>query len=330
MSVAASTTPDFIDRFESHLKRTLHDPHHDKRKPPVLMVASRHLAFAGAAKRMRPLLVDHFGASVELADRHRLAIATSAELIHTASLLHDDVIDEGAERRGKATANAQWDNSVAVLSGDLVLCIALEQLYELPRPVTRAAVDLVADMTRGAMLEVQARKSRDWDLDDWSTIADGKTGALLAWCGTAPAIACAKPELATRFADCGHHLGLAFQITDDLLDLIGGQTGKDPFADLKNANPSFPIALSRTQNDKALAAIDELWSSPTAADDALEQVANLIIDSGVPVQTLRQIEEHLDRALESLGEFADGPGGRHIADWAAQLRLMATSSVEAL
>ncbi len=321
-------TSNFLDRFESRLRASLTDPGHAEREPRVLLEASEHLAFAGAAKRMRPMLVDHFGAAVGLDGQVRLAVATAAELIHTASLLHDDVIDEGTERRGRPTANVQWDNSVAVLGGDLLLCIALEQLYDLPRPVTRTAVDLVAEMTRAAMLEVQARRERNWDLGEWETIAVGKTGSLLAWCGTASAIAAGRSELAERLAGCGRHLGLAFQLTDDILDLVGEKTGKDRFADLRNANPSFPVAFVRSHDGELRAALDELWATPTANDDDLDTMAAAIVDSGAPDETLRRVEAHLDEALSSLGEFADRPGGEHVAAWADQLRNIARHSLE--
>ena len=328
MSLATATTPDFFARFESRLKETLCDPRHDARKPHVLLDASRHLAFASAAKRMRPLLVDHFGAAVELGENHRLSIATAAELIHSASLLHDDVIDEGTERRGQSTANAQWSNSVAVLGGDLLLCIALEQLYELPRPVTRTAVDLVAEMTRSAMREVQARHQPHWDIADWEAIAAGKTGALLGWCGAAPAITANRPTIADSFSNCGHHLGLAFQITDDVLDLVGQQTGKDRYADLRNANPSFPIALVRTESKSIRDQIDRLWAIDETNDEALERLAATIVEFGALEVAWERIEKHLDIAMESLGAFASGPGGRHIARWADQLRSIARKTME--
>lgn len=325
---AAATTSDFLPRFESHLRATLHAPRHDERDPAVLLDASRHLAFADAAKRMRPMLVDHFGAAVGVGESPRLAIATAAELIHTASLLHDDVIDEGTTRRGRSTANTRWNNSVAVLGGDLVLCLALEQLGELPRAITTAAVTLVDEMTRAAMIEIQTRRSGDWCGDDWIDIARGKTGALLAWCGAAPALAADRPQLAVRFDQCGRHLGMAFQMTDDLLDLVGRHSGKDRFADLRQGNPSFPISLARQRNQSLRSALDALWQSPKPSDKDLGELAAQILDGGVHHRTLERIEEHLDDARRALGNFGDEPGGEHIADWMERLRTMARQTME--
>ncbi len=317
---------DFLNRFESHLRAALGDARHADKEPAVLLEASHHLVFAGGAKRMRPLLVDHFGAAVDLHPLHRLAIATAAELIHTASLLHDDVVDGGTERRGKETANTRWNNSVAVLSGDLVLCIALEQLEQLKRTLTTSAVELVAEMTRSAMLEVQARRTRNWDRADWRTIAHGKTGALLAWCGRAPALAVDRPDLASRFAACGHHLGLAFQITDDLIDVMGSDTGKNRFADLRQANPSFLVAAAR-HNDPALREAMDAWWHRDAVDEAgLRSLADAVANSSAPAEALSAVEHHLDEARQALGSFAEQPGGEHVLDWIQQLRNVARSA----
>ena len=330
MSVSTSPTPKFIDLFESRLHSLLEGTPAEQRGSKLLLEASRHLATAGAAKRMRPLLVDHFGEAVDLPSGVRLAIATAAELIHTASLLHDDVVDNGTERRGRPTVNAQWYNSVAVLGGDLLLCFSLEQLSELPRPVTATAVELVAEMTRAAMEEVQVRRARRWALDDWKRVAHGKTGALLGWCGTAPALCVDQPVLAKRFAQCGHHLGLAFQLTDDLCELLGLQRGKDAYADLRNANPSYPVALARSNSPHIRSALDEMWDQGLASDAQLQQMAARIIDSGAANMTLERIEDHIDNALQALGDFAERPGGAHIAQWANQLRQMASEATEEL
>ncbi len=326
MTAFASPTPGFLSLFEEHLQEVLGDQEMEKnRDPRVLVEACRHLSWARGAKRMRPLLVDYFGASLGVDDQVRLKIATTAELVHTASLLHDDVVDEGKTRRGQETVNARWNNSVAVLGGDLMLCVALEQLYELPREITRSAVDLVAEMTRAAMWEVEAREKKGWTLAEWERIADGKTGALLAWCGRAPALAMGEAELAEAFGTCGRSLGLAFQLTDDLIDLMSpvAKSGKNRYADLKTGNPSFPVALARSESLSVRSALDEMWSVGVSSEEELEKIAGVIRELTVPATTLERIEGHLDEALEALGPFADRPGGVHIAGWAAQLREMA-------
>ncbi|RAL22373.1 polyprenyl synthetase family protein [Lujinxingia litoralis] len=321
---------DFLTHFEHALDQALKDPRHAGKEPAVLLEACRHLSFASGAKRMRPLLVDHFGAALNLPREARIALAITSELIHTASLLHDDVVDEGTTRRGLPTANAQWNNSVAVLGGDLMLCIALEQLYDFPREVTFEAVTLVAEMTRAAMREVDARHDSSWGLDEWAAIAHGKTGALLAFCGTASARVAGRSELIERLGLCGHHLGLAFQITDDLIDVVGHpiDIGKDRLADLRNRNPSYPIALARSSNADFARALEQLWQRDDLAEEDVQRFGAWIVELGCAQQTLATVEDHLDRAMDALGEFQHGPGGEHIAQWATQLRTQARWSLE--
>lgn len=328
-TAAKPLASDFLSRFERQLHLAFEDPRHVGKQPEVLLEACRHVSFAGG-KRMRPLLVDHFGAALSLDDDARIRLAITAELIHTASLLHDDVVDEGTTRRGKPTANARWNNSVAVLGGDLMLCIALEQLEDYPREVTFEAVTLVAEMTRAAMREVDARQDSTWTLPEWEAIAHGKTGALLAFCGTASARVAGRTELIERLGQCGHHLGLAFQITDDLIDVVGHPVdiGKDRLADLRNKNPSFPIALARSSNEDFRRALDELWQRDDLSEDDVQRFGAWIVELGCADKTLATVEEHLDQAMDALGPFAHGPGGEHIAEWAAQLRAQARWSLE--
>ena len=330
MTAFASPTPGFLSLFADHLQSVLGDTARETKGPEVLIQACQHLGWAQGAKRMRPLLVDYFGAALGLDDQVRLYIATTAELVHTASLLHDDVVDEGTQRRGQPTVNARWNNSVAVLGGDLMLCIALEQLYGLRRAITRTAVDLVAEMTRAAMWEVEARTRGGWGMREWERVADGKTGALLAWCGEAPALAAGKDELVKPFGTCGRSLGYAFQLTDDLIDLMSPreESGKNRWADLRTGNPSFPVALARTKSVTLRGELDRMWERGVDSDEELGEMALKIRALGVPEETLERIEGHLDEGLEALGPFASRPGGAHIAGWAEQLRGMARQVLE--
>ncbi len=318
----------FINAFENHFESVLNDPRHAQAEPRILMEASRHLAFADGAKRMRPMLVNHFGDMVALPLEQRIRLAIATELIHTASLLHDDVVDDGSERRGRPTANARWHNSVAVLSGDLVLCIALEQLEDLPHKITIEAIDLVAEMTRAAMLEVRARRNHQWTLSDWTAVARGKTGALLAWCGAAPALATGQPELARRLHRCGHHLGIAFQLADDLVDLTGIEAGKDPLNDLRQANPSYIVGLAREMDPDLRRRIDAAWQAPTTPDDELlRELAQEIKDLGCPQATVTAIEEHVADAHQALGDLENSSTSL-IVEWTTQLLTLARRCLE--
>ncbi len=136
----------------------------------VLEEAARHLCLADGAKRTRPRLVQLFARAVEAPADVAVDIAVSAELIHAASLLHDDVIDEGSQRRGQPTANRVWGNLAAVLAGDLILSRAIQRLLRWPRPVSEGALAVVVEMSCAAITEAERRyqapvAARTWRRD---------------------------------------------------------------------------------------------------------------------------------------------------------------------
>lgn len=309
----------FLDAFEHRLVDVLDEQRRTTGGPEVLFDAMDHLACAKGAKRMRPLLVDHVGRACGLEEDSRLAVAVSAELIHTASLLHDDLVDGADRRRCKPSVNARWNNAVAVLGGDLSLCVAFEQLDGLPRQIVDDAVALVGEMTRGVMAEIKARKTRRWDIDDWESIAAGKTAALLAWCTTSAVTAAGDSNRRARMRVLGHQLGMAFQLMDDLNDLEPG----GELEDLRDANPSYPIAWVRTHVDEVADELQRLWSADDADVERHRRLAERMMATGVVGHTRRRIDGHLDAAMQALGDWSGRPGGRQIAAWADRLRDLA-------
>lgn len=328
MIAATRIEADFLTRFEATLEQFLASPAYVDREPRILMEAAQYLSLGSGAKRMRPLLVNHFGAAVDAEMEARIDIAVAAELMHAASLMHDDVVDAGTVRRGRPTVNAQWNNSVAVLSGDLMLCLALMRLSAYERSVSIDAVELVAQMTWAAMHEVECRGDVYLSVQRWHAIAEGKTGALLAWCGTAPAKIVGQQDSAWRFSRCGHHLGVAFQLADDLRDLLDRSTGKDPLADIRNRNPSYPIAVALERSTDFRDALGELWEREAMSEAEIEGMGKWMIDLGVHLDTMDACEREIALALDALGAFAKRPGGVEIAQWGAQLEAMARYSLE--
>jgi len=311
---------EFVGTVERRLRELLAGA--DGEDPPegtrVLGEAIRHVTMADAAKRARPQLVYHFGALLDLSREDRRELAVAAELVHTASLLHDDVIDEGTERRERETVNRKWNNISAVLSGDALLCGALQQLEGFPPSVTARAVDVVDEMTRSIMHEVRCRGRTDLTRRDWVVVAGGKTGSLFGWCGTAPALAAGEQTEADRLATCGRHLGLAFQLADDRSDLLWDDSGKDRYADIRNANPSYPI-IAAIDDDPAIARrLEAYW---TEADPAPEPAAigDAVAATGALEETRGRIRDEVDRALAALGPDTERPGGRQIVGWARTL-----------
>src|SRR3954469_2674338 len=140
---------DFLADVEKALDGAL--PH---ARGDTLMGSARHLCMGGGAKRARPMLVRLFGDAVGAPAEHLVEVAVAAELIHSASLLHDDVVDAGMFRRGRPTVNARWGNIVSVMSGGLLLPAARGRRKRMAPRVTHEAVATVVDMTRAAIVEV--------------------------------------------------------------------------------------------------------------------------------------------------------------------------------
>lgn len=302
------------DAIEAWLAR---EARHTEGSEHVLVDAARHLASAPAAKRARATLVYFFGqaASVEPAALRDLAVA--AELVHTASLLHDDVIDGGEERRGRATVNAAWNNPTAVLTGDAMLCRALIALRGHPDRVTSTAVDVVAEMTRGLMHEARARGDPRAGRPDWNRVAEAKTASLFGWCGLAPAIVGGE-RAAPRFQRAGHHLGMAFQLADDLRDVVDREGGKDAYADIRNGDLSHPLVCAAEGSSEVATSLEALWSRAADAPEPVE-IARMIRRTHATSETRNRLAEEVSQANEALGAFADRDGGRQIARWGRRL-----------
>ena len=188
------TAPDlseFLSRVEDYLELALTADRTDGSGAldgDILIGAGRHLCIGGGGKRIRPLMVRLFADACGAPTDHLVEIGVAAELVHSASLLHDDVVDGGMFRRGRPTVNARWGNIVAVMTGDLLLTIALTRLSAVDSSLTQELIGTVAEMTRAAIAEVEARGDLSVSMNQLRSICEGKTGSLFAWCGIAPAL----------------------------------------------------------------------------------------------------------------------------------------------
>src|ERR1700722_9050498 len=261
-----SSSAGFVAQVEERIAETLQPAPAETDGPSVWADASRRLCNAGGAKRVRPQLSLLFGRIFDLPVAPLVRIAAGAEMVHAASLLHDDVIDLGTERRGPPTAHVQWGNSVAVLAGDWLLTRAILEVAPLGLGVVREGIQTVAIMTGAAVREVEARGRTDLTTRDWRDIAQGKAGELFAWCGRTVATLAQAPEAAEILGRLGRRLGVAFQMADDLRDVLDPLSGKDRFADLKNRNPSFVLVVAMDHDPALRQRIDLAWRGAGIGD----------------------------------------------------------------
>ena len=265
----------------------------------------------GGGKMLRPALVLLSGASVGgLRDEH-IELAAIVEMIHLASLLHDDVIDQAQMRRGKASANALWGNTQAVLLGDFVLSKAfgMGTTLELSGAATILCQTAEAICT-GEIMQNSHKGNRNLSEAEYLTIIEGKTASLFGACCQLGALAAgAEPPVQQAFRDYGVALGLAFQMTDDLLDILGdaAKEGKTLGGDLLNEKLTLPVIFWLAQNDGKHRQERLLLLEENA--DVCEAIAR----SGAVEYTLARTEAYARRAHAGLRDCPDSAAKKALA-----------------
>lgn len=307
---------EFLQNVNRRLDELLRvDPEADDEQTEQMIEAGRRLCMAGG-KRARPWLVMMIGEALSVDVRSRRDLAVCVELIHTASLLHDDVVDEGETRRGQPTANAVWGNHTAVLSGDLLMTMALDELRRHPPALMHAALDTVVSMSRAAVREAAARGRAEIGVQRWRRIASGKTGALFGLCGRGIGLLSASDEAAESFREAGNHWGVAFQIADDLDDLVDRAVGKPALVDLRHGNPSYLLLAAAESSAEVRMALRHLWRGGEADKEELKRVRRVIVDAGGVHAAWRAIGEEIERAEVLLRPWRSLEPVAAVCEWA--------------
>jgi heptaprenyl diphosphate synthase len=248
---------------------------------PFVTETSRHLVEAGG-KRFRPLLVllaSQFG---DAAAPGVVPAAVVVELTHLATLYHDDVMDEASIRRGAASANARWDNNVAILTGDFLFARASDVLADLGPEAVRLQARTFERLVTGQIRETVGPADGEDAVEHYLSVLADKTGSLIATSGRFGALLSGADETAvdvlTRF---GERIGIAFQLSDDLLDVLSDTTesGKVPGTDLREGVSTLPVLLLRR--------------APRAEDARLLQLLDGgLADDGDHAEALRLMRAH--------------------------------------
>jgi heptaprenyl diphosphate synthase len=311
---------DFLQSVEQRLGCMLEDGDAGPDvKGDTLMEAARHLCLGAGSKRARPLLVRLFGGAVDVAPEHLVDVAVAAEMIHSASLLHDDVVDAGTHRRARPTVNARWGNIVAVMSGDLILSTSLLRLAQLDARLSQSSLAVVAEMTRAAIAEVEARGHLGLSLERLRYIAEGKTGSLFGWCGSAAATLADQPEAAERFDRFGRRLGVAFQIADDIRDVLGTDPGKPRYADVLSRTPSLPILLAVAEEPSLRVQLEEAWALPALSPERVRALGDAIEATHAVERAMGRMNQEIEAALDALGPYGQRGLGTELVGWAHKL-----------
>lgn len=281
----------------------------------VIPQVAGHVAFAGG-KRFRPLLTLLAAEAAGLHEPVRFTVAAVGELLHTATLLHDDVIDEGEFRRGRPAARMGYGNGMAVLAGDYCLARALQAVAHTGRDVAvRSLADCVTRMAEGEVAQLDGAGRFCLDRAHYERVIDRKTAALIAWCASVAGLVPARfVEPLRRY---GHQIGHAFQIVDDVLDLrpaVGGSgrtpgvSGKDPGQDLREGKMTLPLILACERDDALRTELRAVLEAGPPVDEAtVERLLPRIEDSGASELALAIAREHVDQAVGALHGLPPSP-----------------------
>jgi len=277
-------------------------------------------ALVGSGKRVRPCLV-HLSASLGHAEINYVRyVAMAVELIHIATLIHDDVIDRAILRRSRQSISAKFGDESAVLLGDYVYAKAFQELARIQRPeIVSLFAETTSVMCQGEIRQVQNRYRFDLSEEDYFSFIEKKTASLFASSCQAGALLGGVPlETLQTLNRFGMHLGIAFQITDDLLDLVGKEnlTGKTLRTDLTHGKMTLPlIHLRNTQ--KTSAEQERLLKILKEPNGQTGQLIDWMIDTGSVTYAQRVAQEQVELALKELNHLPDVDGRqslRAIAD----------------
>ncbi|HYS83245.1 MAG TPA: polyprenyl synthetase family protein [Anaeromyxobacteraceae bacterium] len=289
----------------------------------TLRAAARHLVEAGG-KRIRPTVTLLACGACGGPLRAAVPFACAAELTHSATLLHDDVIDDGPIRRGQPASRVLWGNAVSVLSGDWLLTRALELVAA--EPARSAALPaLLATMRRlveGEVLQLSLRGSFEATEQDYFDVVRGKTASLFGWSAAAGAWAAdVRGQIPEALAEFGEGIGMAFQLVDDALDyaadpeLLGKRLGQD----FLEGKATLPLIRAFQQEPHVRLRLAALVDGKDDGAAVAAEVIQAVKRTGGIEAARKLAREHTEAAMKALEKVPDGPHRRAIAEAAQHL-----------
>jgi len=269
----------------------------------LLKQASLHTLQAGG-KRIRPVFVLLSGKFGDYDINIMKNVAVALELIHMASLVHDDVIDDADLRRGKPTVKSKWDNRTAMYTGDYIFALSLELMTEIKNPIAHQILaNTIVEVCIGEIQQIREKYQYNQNLRDYLRRIKRKTALLIAVSCQLGAIAAGVEEsIHKKLYRFGYYVGMSFQITDDVLDFTGTEKelGKPAGSDLLQGNITLP-ALFAMQNPKYRAEIEKV--NEHSEPSHMESIISLIKQSGAIEESLEISDRYLDKALAILDEL---------------------------
>jgi octaprenyl-diphosphate synthase len=276
---------------------------------PMLAVAARHL-LAMKGKMFRPSLVLLSSHTAGTPTRDAIVVASVVEMVHLATLVHDDAVDHSMLRRGMPTINSLFSDQISVIMGDYLYSTALAQLVALGNMASiRVLVDASTQMSVGELSQLSTADPLHFSEDDYEFLIRSKTASLISAACHVGAM-CGAAEHARVLASYGDALGMVFQITDDLIDFTEASetTGKPSGLDLREHKVTLPlIAALRSMSGSERASVDALLRTADPSDDHVAEVAGIVVERGGLDYARARASEYADRARDALRELPESP-----------------------
>lgn len=277
---------------------------------PLIPELAGHL-IAGGGKRMRPMLTLACARLLDYAGTRHHKLAAAVEFIHTATLLHDDVVDGSGLRRGRQTANMIWGNPASVLVGDFLFSRSFELMVEDGSlKVLKILSSASAVIAEGEVNQLTAQRKVDTDEDQYLDIIGAKTAALFAAACRIAAVVAERDSACEQQLDAyGRNLGIAFQLVDDAIDYSSdGETmGKDAGDDFRDGKVTLPVILAYARGTEAQR---KFWKDAmrglSATDADLKQAQLWLEETGAIADTLARARLYGQRAIDAIGSFGGG------------------------
>jgi len=306
----AAATSAGLERVEELLHREVTSGYH------FVTETSLHLIDAGG-KRFRPLFTLLGAQMGPRPDADEVITAAAVvELIHLATLYHDDVMDDATMRRGAPSANSRWDNSVAILTGDFLFAHASRLVADLGPAAVRIIAETFAELVTGQMRETRGPRPGDDLVEHYLTVIAEKTGSLIATSGRYGGMfSGCTPDQVESLHRFGAAIGTAFQISDDIIDITSPSTssGKTPGTDLREGVLTLPMLYALQDTGAAADRLRVLLARPITDDGEVDEALELLRAGPGVTRAQDVLAEHASAARTELAQLPDGPAGKALA-----------------
>jgi octaprenyl-diphosphate synthase len=298
----------FVQADMTRIERGL-DPTFGQDEQRAIHKGAGHLVALGG-KRLRPMCVLLAAKAGGGVDARAVELAIAVELVHSATLLHDDVVDLGDVRRGAPATRAIWGNAISIFAGDWLLVEALRRVRRTDLSgVLERLLDVIDEMICAESLQLERRGDLASGLDTWWRVAEGKTAALFRWAMFAGGRAGGLDERACRALEAyGTHLGVAFQAIDDVLDLTGDAetTGKALFADLREGKVTYPAMVAMQRDPKVGELLKRAASDEEAGAELFKEIRARMESTGAIAEGKALAEARASEAIQALDALPEG------------------------